>query len=147
MKTVLLLLLAGLVLAATTASAADPATDALAAEYLALTGSQAKFDASLQSYAEELAFVNPGADKKDILAYLKESVEWDVLKGPAAGLVSAAFTADELKQLNAFLKTPAGQTYARKSPGLAADLAKLVKTSIEKAITEHNENTAPPMPH
>jgi len=143
MKTLLILL--SFLILSTTAFAASPATDVLAFEYLDLTGSQAKFDDSLKSYAEQIAFMNPGARTADILDYLNESLDWKTLKVPAAGIVSATFTPDELKALNAFLKTPAGQSYARKSSNLSQELAKLVRTSIEKAIADHNNNSGPPI--
>ncbi len=145
MKTVLLFL-ACLLLSAP-AVAADPKPDPLAVEYLVLSGGQATFDASLASYADQIAFLNPSVGKEEIMNYLKAAVDWETLKGPAAGIVDATFSPDELKALNAFLKTPAGQAYARKSRQLSLELTTLVRKSIEKAVTDHNENSAPPAPH
>ena len=65
---------------------------------------------------------------------MDKTMGWDVIKEPSLQLVKKHFSEKELKDINAFLKSPSGKAYADKSPMLSAELTKIISINIQKEL-------------
>lgn len=112
------------------ARAEEPA--ALATELLSLMkideNMKQAFDMTKQmmvqqvSQMEKLTGQSSGGKAADyqsrVLDLVADEMSWEKLKGPYIDLYASTFTAEELKGLVDFYKSPIGQTFIRKQPDL-----------------------------
>ncbi|HTL30050.1 MAG TPA: DUF2059 domain-containing protein [Tepidisphaeraceae bacterium] len=68
--------------------------------------------------------------------FFKKYMSWDAIKEDMANLYCDEFSADELKQLTAFYKTPIGQKLADKQPVLMAKSGELGQKRVQAHIGE-----------
>ena len=121
MRTTILLLAALLALGARPAAAQEPLRHELALQLLEAMRMPEQIQASLATVAATQARMNrdlPGLG--DLLReFLARYVTWDALKDEYADLYAGAFTEEELREMAAFYRTPAGQKLARATPQLS----------------------------
>ncbi len=74
--------------------------------------------------------------KKVMLKFFRKYMSWDSLKDEIAAIYVEKFTTDELKEITAFYKTPAGQKLALMAPELSKCGAELGAQKVQAHITE-----------
>jgi hypothetical protein len=121
MKPTILLLAALLALGARPAAAQEPLRHELALQLLEAMRMPEQIQASLATVAATQARMNPDLPGLgDLLReFLARYVTWDALKDEYADLYAGAFTEEELREMAAFYRTPAGQKLARATPQLS----------------------------
>lgn len=113
---------------------AEMDTRELAIEYLTLSRAKETFDATIDTYAEQIAASDPKVDKTKIRELLTATMGWEALRDPTIQIVMRTFSREELKRINEFYKTPAGKAVAEKSPLLTSELSKLIAENIQKTL-------------
>jgi hypothetical protein len=121
MKATILLLAALLALGARPAAAQEPLRHELALQLLEAMRMPEQVQATLAHVAATQARMNPDLPGLgDLLReFLARYVTWDALKDEYAELYAGAFTEEELREMAAFYRTPAGQKLARATPQLS----------------------------
>jgi hypothetical protein len=121
MKATILLLAALLALGARPAAAQEPLRHELALQLLEAMRMPEQVQATLANVAATQARMNPDLPGLgDLLReFLARYVTWDALKDEYAELYAGAFTEEELREMAAFYRTPAGQKLARATPQLS----------------------------
>ena len=132
MKTMILVLAAGLVLGGGPATAEVPANQALAEELLVLMNLPQSLEQSLaamrQAMPAQLAQMSkamgeelpPEATQQSqqTMEILSEELRWEKMKDDYVALYATTFTAEELQGLLVFYQSPAGQAFIAKQPAL-----------------------------
>lgn len=153
MKPTTVLLAALLALGARPAAAQEPLRHELALQLLEAMRMPEQIQASLANVAATQARMNPDLPGLgDLLReFLARYVTWDALKDEYAELYAGAFTEEELREMAAFYRTPAGQKLARATPQLSrlgAELAERVMRAhaadLEEMIARRAAAAAPP---
>ena len=121
MKTTILLLAALLALGARPAAAQEPLRHELALQLLEAMRMPEQIQASLATVVATQARMNPDLPGLgDLLREFRARyVTWDALKDEYADLYAGAFTEEELREMAACYRTPAGQKLARATPQLS----------------------------
>lgn len=154
MRLTTLLLAALLALGARPAAAQqEPLRHELALQLLEAMGMPEQIQVQLATVAATQARTNPDLPGLgDLLReFLARYVTWDALKDEYAELYAGAFTEEELREMAAFYRTPAGQKLARATPQLSlqgAGIAERVMhahaAELEEMIRRRAAGTAPP---
>lgn len=144
MKTTILLLAALLALGARPAAAQEPLRHELALQLLEAMRMPEQIQASLATVAATQARMNPDLPGLgDLLReFLARYVTWDALKDEYADLYAGAFTEEELREMAAFYRTPAGQKLARATPQLSRLGAELGERVMRAHAAELQEMIA-----
>jgi len=153
MKTTTVLLAALLALGARPAAAQEPLRHELALQLLEAMRVPEQIQASMAEVAATQARMNPDLPGLEELLreFLARYVTWDALKTEYAGFYAGAFTEEELREMTAFYRTPAGQKLARATPQLSrlgAQLGERVMRAhaaeLEEMIARRAAAAAPP---
>ncbi|HPA77355.1 MAG TPA: DUF2059 domain-containing protein [Kiritimatiellia bacterium] len=126
MKTTFAMLVISLMLSAATVRAEEETAQTLAEELLVLmdvqSSIQKSFDAVKQMQATQFASM-AGDRKEQALAMQQKMMDliagemsWDKIKTDYIGIYAETFTADELKGIIDFYKTPVGRKFIEKQP-------------------------------
>ncbi|MFL5540638.1 MAG: DUF2059 domain-containing protein [Longimicrobiaceae bacterium] len=144
MKPTILLLAALLALGARPAAAQEPLRHELALQLLEAMRMPEQIQASLATVAATQARMNPDLPGLgDLLReFLARYVTWDALKDEYADLYAGAFTEEELREMAAFYRTPAGQKLARATPQLSRLGAELGERVMRAHAAELQEMIA-----
>lgn len=164
MKKLIGWLMVGWMLGATACFAQEPARQALAEELLVamdMPGSIEKSFAMMKQMlpaqiermsqasgtAKTSANVSEQTDKMiDVMA---EALSWDKIKDDYVAMYAETFTAEELKDLIAFYKSPAGQAFSQKQPELTrrgAEMTQKLMLQIMPKIQAMTREMATPAP-
>ena len=83
---------------------------------------------------------------------MAEALRWDKLKDDYVALYAETFTAEEMKDLIAFYKSPTGQAFTRKQPELTRRTVEMsqklmmqIMPKIQAMAREMAEPASPPM--
>jgi len=106
----------------------------LAIEYLELSKTKESFDATIETFVNQLSAQNRFADKDKMRAYFDSYMGWDILKKPTIRIIADTFTEEELIAINNFYKTKAGKSLADKTPGLSAAISQLIGDNLKKTL-------------
>jgi hypothetical protein len=144
MKTTILLLATLLALGARPAAAQEPLRHELALQLLEAMRMPEQIQASLATVAATQARMNPDLPGLgDLLReFLARYVTWDALKDEYAALYAGAFTEEELREMAAFYRTPAGQKLARATPQLSRQGAEIGERVMRAHAAELQEMIA-----
>lgn len=115
---------------------ADDKSDALAKEYLELSKTKESFEHTVNTTVEQMVANGLGENKAELKAFFNSYMGWDVMEESSIRVVSSILTPSELKAINAFYKTPEGQSYAKKTPALSAAMAQEMMKNLQKAVLE-----------
>jgi hypothetical protein len=74
-----------------------------------------------------------------ILEFLNKHMSWDSLKDDFAKIYAEAFTLSELREIEAFYKTPIGKKLAKNTPALMAQGMELGQKRVQDNISELQE--------
>ena len=113
---------------------AESNTRSLAEEYIILSKVEKTFDATIDSYVEQMSTAQPDENKDDIRGYFQFLISWDKIKEPTIDIVMERFTAEELKAINKFYKTKTGKVVADKSSLIAVDISNVINKTLEAAF-------------
>lgn len=134
MKNIKSIVVAVILTSFTFGALAENNKNALVVEYLEVSKTKETFDMTIDAYVDQISSQDPSAKKEDVRAFFNTYMGWDVLKEPSIKIVAAKFTEKELQDIIAFYKTSSGQTFANKSPEMAAELSNLIGSNIQKAM-------------
>lgn len=123
--------------------AAEEDAAALAVEYLELSKTPEIIQQTIETYADQLSGGDP-KKQEAIRSKLQAEMGWEVLEKPIATIVLENLSPGELKEINAFYRTPAGQALAGKSPQMSAQLSTVIADNIRKATATLPSDTAKP---
>lgn len=115
---------------------ADAESDALAKEYLELSKTKESLEHTINTTVEQMVASGLGENKAELRTLMKSYMGWEVMEGPSIRVISSMLTKPELKAINAFYKTPEGQSYAKKTPALSAALSQEMVKNLQKATLE-----------
>jgi hypothetical protein len=76
------------------------------------------------------------AIEPEMKAFLEKYMGWSAIKDDMAKIYAKHYTADEIKELNAFYKTPVGKKTARLMPKLSKEGAQLGQSKINAHMDE-----------
>ena len=157
-------MLIGLMLGATAGLAQEDARSALAEELLVamdMPGSIEKSFAMMkQMLPAQMEKMNPAAgpaktsanvseQTAKMMDMMAEALSWDKIKDDYIALYAETFTVEELKDLIAFYKSPAGQAYTRKQPELtrrSVEMSQKLMMQIMPKIQAMAKEMATPAP-
>lgn len=115
---------------------ADDKSDALAKEYLELSKTKESLEHTVNTTVEQMVANGLGENKSELKAFFNSYMGWEVMEKPSIRVVSSILTPSELKAINAFYKTPEGQSYAKKTPALSAAMSQEMVKNLQKAMLE-----------
>lgn len=103
-----------------------------------LTRMEQKINDSVESVVQLQLRQNPAlADKKAVLTgFINKYMGWQALKEDIAAMYMKNFTEDELRQINAFYITPAGQKVINTVPQLVKQRNQLAMQRLQQHIGE-----------
>lgn len=81
--------------------------------------------------------------KAEMLKFMREVMAYEGLEPDLIRIYSEAFTADELKELTAFYRTPTGQKTLELMPSLMAEGMQLGQARVQARIGELQERITP----
>lgn len=148
MKKILLVLLA--VCAAGTPAAAQPSAErlALAAELLEATEQRQIFESSMEIMLTAQIQADPDLRQfEDVLrAWVARYTNWNAVKDEFARIYAERFTADEMREIIAFHRTPVGAKLVRETPAImqeaeavGARIAEANQGELERMLIEQME--------
>ncbi len=131
-------LLAGLTLVGAPVIA-DPASHSGAVLTLfRLTQMEQKINASVDDLLALQLQQNPqlAADRTIVRDFLERTIGWEALKDELLAMYQAAFTEEELRQMNAFYITTVGQKVLTRVPELVQERNRLAAQRLQQHIGE-----------
>jgi len=147
----LALALAAVLCAAPRAAAQDPAPAQAAAarpeptaeqraaalELLEAIDVAGTLEASINTMMEIQMRTNPAVRSVESVMreFFRRHISWNALKGGYTDLYARTFTVDEMREMTAFYRTPAGRKLSRSMPHLMREGAALG----DRAVQEHSE--------
>jgi hypothetical protein len=120
-------------------SAADDQSQREQVEILfKLTRMEQKINESVESVAELQIRQNPALEEKrrQLMDFLQRQIGWDALKEDLYEMYMQTFTEDELKTINDFYSTPAGQKVIVIVPQLVQERNRLAMQRLQQNIGE-----------
>jgi hypothetical protein len=103
-----------------------------------LTRMEQKINESVESIAELHIRQNPALEEKrgQLMDFLQRQIGWDALKEDLYEMYMQTFTEDELKTINDFYSTPAGQKVIVIVPQLVQERNRLAMQRLQQNIGE-----------
>lgn len=103
-----------------------------------LTQMERKIDESVASLLEMQIRQNPELRPREsvVRGFLERNIGWQALQPDLTAMYLAAFTEEELKQMNAFYVTPVGQKVLTRVPELVEERNRLAARRLEEHIGE-----------
>ena len=138
-KPILALVSAVCVVAMARAGLADDASHRQEVETLfRLTQMETKVDESVANVLDIQLRQNPelAPHKAVVEDFLVRHIGWEALKPDLSAMYLAAFTEDELRQMNAFYITPAGQKVLTRVPQLVQQRNQMAMQRLQENIGE-----------
>jgi len=137
MKLFKLSIFAGL-LAISTITFANSASEKEAEKLLSTMGMEKAMTESMSQMVDIQLQQNPtlAPFKSVMMKFFKKHMNWNSLKPEFVQIYSAAFTASELREINAFYATDIGKKTIEKMPTLMGQGAQIGAASIQKNIGE-----------
>ncbi len=141
----------------------DPAKQAAIDEFFRLAKPQVTINQALQQYKTMMAqqldqaaaqqIAARGGDpskytgavqnfESQLFALLAAQLDWQKLRPQMVALYDDTFTLDELKAINAFYATPAGQALIEKTPALMSKSAGIGQAAMTGALPQIQKMTA-----
>jgi len=113
-----------------------------------LTQMEKKIDESVDSVLQLQLRQNPQLEKHstEMRSFFTKYIGWDALKVDLAAMYMETFTEDELKAVNDFYITPAGQKVITVLPQLVQQRNQLAMQRLQQNIGELQQIIAPPAP-
>jgi hypothetical protein len=118
---------------------ADPASHLQAVERLfELTQMREKIEESVDQVLALQLRQNPqlAAHRGTVRAFLDRQIGWDALREPLVGMYVAAFSEQELSEMNAFYASPTGQKVIVRLPDLVQERNQLAMRRLQAHIGE-----------
>lgn len=112
----------------------------LAAEYLELSKAKESFDATIETYVEQIASQDKRVDKEKLREVFNSYMGWNTIKKPLLKIVADSFTVNELLAINRFYGTKEGKALANKSPALSAAVSDIIGENIKKMVPKQPVN-------
>lgn len=111
-----------------------------------LTQMEKKIDESVDSVMQLQLSQNPQLSNhsKEMHAFFKKYIGWNALKTDLAAMYMQTFSEDELKAINDFYITPAGQKVITVLPELVQERNQLAMKRLQQNIGELQKIIAPP---
>ena len=103
-----------------------------------LTQMEKKVNQSIDSILELQLSQNPAlaVHQVEMRAFFEKYIGWNALKSDNAGMYLKTFSENELKAVNDFYITPAGQKVINELPGLVQQRNQLAMTRLQQNIGE-----------
>lgn len=103
-----------------------------------LTQMEQKINASVDDLLALQLQQNPhlAANRVIVHDFLARTIGWDALQDELLAIYQAAFTEDELRQMNAFYLTPVGQKVLTRVPELVQERNRLTAQRLQEHIGE-----------
>jgi hypothetical protein len=113
-----------------------------------LTQMEKKIDESIDSIMQLQLSQNPSlsAHQAQMRAFFEKYIGWNALKGDITAMYLKTFTEDELKAINDFYITPAGQKVITALPGLVQQRNQLAMMRLQQNIGELQQIISTPQP-
>lgn len=113
-----------------------------------LTQMENKIDESVDSVMQLQLRQNPqlAQHSKEMRAFFTKYIGWDALKSDLAAMYMETFSEDELKAINDFYITPAGQKVINALPRLVQQRNQLAMQRLQQNIGELQKIVSPPAP-
>jgi hypothetical protein len=113
-----------------------------------LTQMEKKVDQSIDSILELQMSQNPALSvhQAEMRAFFEKYIGWAALKNDITAMYLKTFSEDELKAINSFYITPAGQKVIAALPGLVQQRNQLAMTRLQKNIGELQQIIGAPQP-
>jgi hypothetical protein len=124
---------------------------ALANKYLELTGTaaflQQGFESGIKSSLDRMRAQGAPAELVDSIqseahGFFVENFKWDEVKPKLAKLYADTFTEAELKEIDAFYETPAGQKAVAKLPTLMQVGGQIAMSGVQAKMPEFQQHVA-----
>jgi len=109
-------------------------SEQLALEYLELSRTPEMLKKTIDTYATRLGGGDPEKEKQ-MREKLEQEMGWNVLKQPIIEIVIRNLSDAQLKDINAFYRTPSGTAFATKGPDMSAELSEVIAANIKKATS------------
>ena len=105
-----------------------------------------KINESVDSILQLQLRQNPQLSDKqaEIRTFFEQHIGWNALKHDIAKMYLQTFSEDELKAINAFYITPAGQKVIKELPQLVQQRNQLAMKRLQQNIAELQQIIAPP---
>lgn len=113
-----------------------------------LTQMEKKINESIDSILQLQISQNPQLvqHKDKMRAFFEKNIGWNALKSDITEMYLRTFSEDELKSINDFYITPAGQKVITALPGLVQQRNQMAMQRIQQNIGELQQIIAPPAP-
>jgi hypothetical protein len=113
-----------------------------------LTQMEKKIDESVDSVLQLQLRQNPqlAAHSAEMRGFFTKYIGWDALKADLAAMYMETFTEDEIKAINDFYITPAGQKVINSLPQLVQQRNQLAMQRLQQNIGELQKIIAQPTP-
>ena len=113
-----------------------------------LTQMEKKVDQSIDSILELQVSQNPAlsARQAEMRAFFEKHIGWAALKNDITAMYLKTFSEDELKAINGFYITPAGQKVITALPGLVQQRNQLAMMRLQQNIGELQQIIGAPQP-
>jgi Uncharacterized protein conserved in bacteria (DUF2059) len=124
---------------------------ALANKYLELTGApaflQQSFESGIKSSLDRMRAQGAPAELVDSIqseahGFFLENFKWDEVKPKLAKLYADTFTEAELREIDAFYETPAGQKAVAKLPTLMQVGGQIAMSGVQEKMPEFQQHVA-----
>jgi hypothetical protein len=111
-----------------------------------LTNMEQKVDQSIDSVMQLQLSQNPQLSQRasEMRAFFEKYIGWDAMKSDITDMYLQTFSEDELKAINAFYITPAGQKVITALPVLVQQRNQLAMQRLQENIGELRQIVAPP---
>ena len=113
-----------------------------------LTQMEKKINESIDSIMQLQLSQNPAlsAHKAQMRAFFEKHIGWNALKNDITAMYLKTFSEDELKAINGFYITPAGQKVINALPGLVQQRNQLAMMRLQQNIGELQQIIGAPQP-
>ena len=113
-----------------------------------LTQMEKKIDESIDSIMQLQLSQNPAlsAHQSQMRAFFEKHIGWAALKNDITAMYLKTFSEDELKAINGFYITPAGQKVITALPGLVQERNQLAMMRLQQNIGELQQIIGAPQP-
>lgn len=119
-------------------AATDSATQKQVETLFRLTQMEKKIDESVESVLQLQLRQNPQLSKhqSEVKAFFEKHIGWNAMKGDITNMYMQTFSEDELKAINDFYITPAGQKVITALPQLVQQRNQLAMQRLQKNVGE-----------
>lgn len=110
------------------------ASPELAAEYLQLSRTEQIWEDSISTQVSELTAAMPTDQRVGFIKFFKSVMSWPVMQKDMQRAMQELFSDEELRSVNAFMRTPLGASFSAKSPAMAVRVAQISARRLQEVL-------------